>query len=64
MEIKLTKLDSGVLIEVFEDGECVERACGTGRWNIYPVLSKHLFAESSKKLKKKPEPKPKSKRKL
>ena len=63
MEIKLTKLDSGVLVEVFEDGECIERACGTGKWNIYPILTKHLFEEGSKKLKKST-PKPRNKKKL
>ena len=51
MEIKLIRLDSGVLIEVYDDGELVCRHSGTGKWNVYPILSKYLFEENSKKLK-------------
>lgn len=61
MELRLIKLDSGVLMEVYQDGELIKRHSGTGKWNIFPIISKYLFEENSKKLKKSPAAKKKRK---
>ena len=64
LELRLKRLEHGILGEVIVDGEVIERFVGTGKWNTYPHISKHLFGEALKKVKKKPEAKPKNKRKL
>jgi hypothetical protein len=65
MKIIIEKLNKGCLVEVQdENGETIERASATGKWNLYPILNKHLFESGSAKLKPKAKAKPKNKRKL
>ena len=65
MKIIIEKLDKGCLVEVQdENGNAIEKASATGKWNLYPILSKHLFVEGGAELKPKSKAKPKNKRKL
>lgn len=62
MKIIIERLDIGCIVEVQdEDGNIIEKGVATGKWNLYPIITKHLFIENSKKLKTK---KPTNKKKL
>ena len=56
MKIIIERLDIGCVVEVQdESGNVIERGVATGKWNLYPIISRNLFEESSKKLKPKKE---------
>lgn len=72
MEIRIKKLSSGFFVNVIdEEGETIDQFAATGRWNLYPKLSDHLFskeenerASNGKKDRSKKTKKKASKRKL
>lgn len=46
MDISIRKLSAGYFITVRNDeGDVIDEACATGRWNLFPILSKYLFTK-------------------